>query len=106
MKRPAIAVAVFLAACTGSEANPAHDAGVDGGGGAAPSLEFPASFLFGSSIAGFQVDMGCPTLPASSCDDPSSDWYQFITDPKTKDDGKAYIQGDPPSAGPGHWELY
>jgi hypothetical protein len=25
-------------------------------------LAFPPGFLFGTSVAGFQVDMGCPTL--------------------------------------------
>ena len=27
---------------------------------------FPDSFLFGSAIAGFQAEMGCPTLPRAS----------------------------------------
>lgn len=68
---------------------------------------FPEGFLFGASIAGFQVDMGCPTLPADQCEDRRSDWYQLIT-------GKAQVSPavasnftwDPPSSGPGHWELY
>jgi beta-glucosidase/6-phospho-beta-glucosidase/beta-galactosidase len=69
-------------------------------------LPFPAGFLFGSAIAGFQADMGCPTLPASECEDPSSDWYQFVTSPETVGDAAAHLSGQPPSAGPGHWELY
>ncbi|MBL8936188.1 MAG: glycoside hydrolase family 1 protein [Archangium sp.] len=68
---------------------------------------FPDGFLFGASIAGFQVDMGCPTLPAEQCEDRKSDWYQLIT-------GKAQLSPavasnftwDPPSSAPGHWELY
>src|SRR5262245_1612143 len=66
---------------------------------------FPAHFLFGSAIAGFQVDMGCPTLPAASCNDPNSDWYAFTTDPKTVSDPKTYLSGQPPTVGPGNWEL-
>lgn len=113
MKRIALALALAplalaLAACSSEPTSqPKPDGGTGGSGGAAPEvLDFPASFLFGSSIAGFQVDMGCPTLAAASCEDPKSDWYQFITDPKTKDDPKAHITGHPPSAGPGHWELF
>src|SRR5882672_10330958 len=65
---------------------------------------FPKGFLFGTAIAGFQADMGCPTLPAAQCEDPNSDWYVFITSPVTVND--LHLAGDPPSAGPGHWELY
>src|SRR5437868_13101511 len=28
---------------------------------------FPKDFVFGSAIAGFQVDMGCPTIAAAEC---------------------------------------
>lgn len=68
---------------------------------------FPDGFLFGASIAGFQVDMGCPTLPAAQCDDPRSDWYQFLTNrAEVSPAVAAHFTWDPPSAGPGHWELY
>lgn len=67
---------------------------------------FPEGFLFGASIAGFQVDMGCPTLPAAQCDDPNSDWYAYLTSPETRDDPATHIAGDPLSDSPGHWELY
>ncbi len=40
---------------------------------------FPRGFAFGSAIAGFQVDMGCPTIAAALCEDRASDWYQWIT---------------------------
>lgn len=70
------------------------------------SFDFPKGFLFGASIAGFQADMGCPTLDAATCDDPNSDWYQFVTSPVTVGDGSDYLSGQPPSVGPGHWELY
>lgn len=67
---------------------------------------FPKGFLFGTAVAGFQADMGCPTLPSSECEDPNSDWYQFVTSPVTLGDPQTYLSGDSPSAGPGQWELY
>jgi beta-glucosidase/6-phospho-beta-glucosidase/beta-galactosidase len=68
---------------------------------------FPDGFLIGASTAGFQVDMGCPTLPASECVDPNSDWYQFVTSAQTIALGRTYLSGeDPAVVGPGHWELY
>jgi beta-galactosidase len=92
----------LAAACSSSDAaGPA--AGADAGPG---PMTFPAGFLFGAAVAGFQVDMGCPTLPASACEDPNSDWYQFVTSPKTVGDPKAFVSGQKPSLGPGHWELY
>ena len=71
-----------------------------------PGVTFGESFLFGTAIAGFQVEMGCPTLPAEQCEDRQSDWYAFITDPATTGSPSTYIHGDPPSAAPGYWELY
>lgn len=67
---------------------------------------FPEGFLFGTAVAGFQADMGCPTLSPEVCDDPGSDWYAFVTSPEVIADPGAYLAGDPPSAGPGQWELY
>jgi len=67
---------------------------------------FPDTFLFGASIAGFQVDMGCPTLPAAQCEDPNSDWYQFVTSRDQLQDLTDIVAFDPPSTGPGFWELY
>ena len=67
---------------------------------------FPRSFLMGTAIAGFQVDMGCPTLPAAKCDDPNSDWYTWVTDPALVHDSKLFITDQPPGAGPGFAELY
>jgi beta-galactosidase len=93
--------AAFLIACGSSE-----PAASSSGAPSPETLAFPKTFLFGAAIAGFQVDMGCPTLPASVCDDPNSDWYAWVTSPKTVMDPKTYIAGDPLSAGPGHWELY
>lgn len=67
---------------------------------------FPKGFLWGTAIAGFQVDMGCPTLPAAQCEDPHSDWYQWVTDKDLLKDDATFLSGDPPSAGPGFWELW
>ncbi len=67
---------------------------------------FPEGFLFGAAIAGFQVDPGCPTLPASQCEDDASDWYQWVTDPDLIDESGLYLSGQPLSDGPGHWELW
>jgi beta-galactosidase len=74
--------------------------------GSGENLGFPRQFLWGTAVAGFQVDMGCPTMPASACEDPSSDWYQFVTSPAMLADSSNFLSGDPPSAGPGHWELF
>ena len=70
------------------------------------TLTFPSDFLWGAAVAGFQVDMGCPTLPAAECEDPNSDWYTFVTSPVTVGDPNAHLSGQPPSVGPGMWELY
>lgn len=68
---------------------------------------FPDGFLFGASIAGFQVDMGCPTLPAAQCEDRRSDWYQLLTNrAQVSPAVAAHFTWDPPSSAPGHWELY
>ena len=67
---------------------------------------FPEGFLWGVSTAGFQVDMGCPTVDASECMDTGSDWYVWVTDGEIVGDPSAYVAGDPLSGGPGHYELY
>jgi beta-galactosidase len=69
-------------------------------------LRFPKGFLFGTAIAGFQAEMGCPTVDAAECEDRHSDWYDFITRPELLGDGSLFLAGDPPSAGPGFYELY
>lgn len=67
---------------------------------------FPKGFAFGSAIAGFQVDMGCPTVAASTCEDRASDWYQWITTPRIVDNPILFMSKDPPAKGPGFYELY
>ena len=71
-----------------------------------PAHAFPKGFMWGTAVAGFQVDMGCPTLSAAECDDVHSDWYQFVTDPDMIKDESNHIKGDPVSVGPGMWETY
>ncbi len=68
---------------------------------------FPDEFVFGSAVAGFQVDMGCPTLPPEQCNDTASDWYAFTTAPELINDAKTFLSGqDPTQVGPGFWELF
>ncbi len=122
------ATAVLAVGCAGESAEtPAQDAcgascedapSSDGGDVVAPDVAapdaaqptaaraFPPGFLFGTAIAGFQVDMGCPTLAAEACEDRNSDWYAFITSEAVKASPNAYLHGDPPAAGPGFWELF
>ncbi|MEK6608001.1 MAG: glycoside hydrolase family 1 protein [Myxococcota bacterium] len=97
--------AALLLACGCSDSD--SSAGSESESEAEPeSLAFPEGFLFGTSVAGFQVDMGCPTLAASVCEDPNSDWYAFATAKETVGSANAHLSGQHPSVGPGHWELY
>ncbi len=102
--------------CAGGTAPPVAGTGDDGGvrpdatapedGSSSASLH-PLPFLWGAATAGFQVDMGCPTLARAACADPNSDWYVFVTSPELLDDPVAALSGqDPAVVGPGHWELY
>ncbi len=74
--------------------------------GCAPASKkpFPDGFLFGTAIAGFQVEAGCPTLSPEQCEDRRSDWYQFVT--AQLPDTKSYLTEDPVSSMAGHWELF
>jgi beta-galactosidase len=67
---------------------------------------FPANFQFGAATAGFQVEMGCPTLAAATCEDQNSDWYQWITTKRILDNSMLHMSGDPPKSGPGFRELW
>src|SRR5262249_13112134 len=64
------------------------------------------SFLFGTSIAGFQVDMGCPTIAQDACDDRASDWYAWSTTPEIRNSPLLFMSKEPPEHGPGFFELY
>lgn len=67
---------------------------------------FPKDFLLGVATAGFQNDPGCPTVAASECIDPNSDWYAFVTSPDIKADATTHCACDPLEGGPGSYELY
>jgi hypothetical protein len=95
MRTRALLLAAVLAAC-GDDPDP----------WASRDIAFPERFLFGAATAGFQVDMGCPTLPAQECEDPNSDWYQFVTSQEMIDDPTTNLAGHHPRLGPGQWELY
>ena len=91
------------------DAGPPADAGGDASIGNDPEAfwRYPAGFLFGTATAGFQVDMGCPTLPKAQCADVNSDWYAYMTTPALLTNPHTYLNGDDPAVtGPGHWELY
>ena len=68
-------------------------------------LDLPKGFLYGTAIAGFQVDMGCPSA-SPGCLDTKSDWYTWVTDPKIIADPNAHVTGEPVTDGPGFYELY
>lgn len=67
---------------------------------------FPDDFLWGTAVAGFQVDAGCPTVDPEICEDRASDWYQWVSDPELVADESTYLSGEPISTAPGHYELY
>jgi beta-glucosidase/6-phospho-beta-glucosidase/beta-galactosidase len=69
-------------------------------------LAFPHGFVLGTSISGFQVDMGCPTIAASECEDKNSDWYAFVTSTVTRAQTTNHLSADLPSNGPGYYELF
>lgn len=90
MRHSALAVALVVAACSSPPPRP----------------PFPSDFLWGAAVAGFQVDMGCPTLDAGECEDRNSDWYEFISRRSEMPDLASNLTTDPVTSGPGHWELY
>lgn len=71
-----------------------------------PEANFPRTFLWGAAVAGFQSDPGCPTLPPEQCEDRASDWYQYITTQRILDNPLLFMSKEPPSNGPGFYELY
>ncbi len=91
----------------GSNGTPDHDGGSSSGDVSVPyNGKFPANFGFGTATAGFQVEMGCPSVGASMCEDRNSDWYQWITTPRIVDNGMLHMSGDAPNTGPGFFETY
>jgi beta-galactosidase len=72
-----------------------------------PPTGFPEGFLLGGATSGFQMEMGCPTLPDWLCVDDNSDWYVYATDEEMIAAGSTHLSGeDPAVTGPGFWELY
>ncbi len=95
MMRRVLLTALLLAACSEKpDETPA------------PKTGFPEGFLWGSAVAGFQVDMGCPTLAPEQCEDRGSDWYAWVTTPELQDDPSTHLAKHPMSHSPGFWELY
>ncbi len=84
----------LLLACTDPAKDPAAPQG------------FPEGFHWGSAVAGFQVEAGCPTVSPEECTDDASDWYQWVSDPELIADGRTHLSGQPITDGPGHYELY
>jgi beta-glucosidase/6-phospho-beta-glucosidase/beta-galactosidase len=110
-------IVAALAAVWGCGTSPSEQIPVNADGGmpvmdANPAdglneVQFPPGFLFGTAIAGFQADMGCPKLASPQCDDRNSDWFDFTTARATVSDPNAFLSGqDPTKVGPGFWELY
>lgn len=66
----------------------------------------PDDFILGAAVAGFQVEMGCPTMEPERCEDRNSDWYQFITSTVAIARSGNFLKGDPPSYAPGYRELF
>jgi len=85
---------ILLTACGGPAPEPVSE-----------DLTFPKGFRFGSAIAGFQAEMGCPTIAKSECEFPS-DWSDYVTRPELVNQKGLYLSGDPLSSGPGFYELY
>lgn len=89
-----------------SSGNDPDGSAPDADGGPLEFGTFPSRFGFGSATAGFQVEMGCPTIAAATCEDRNSDWYQWITTERIVDNGLLHMSGDPPETGPGFFETY
>ncbi len=97
----ALGVALLLApGCTGKDA-PSDSQAPD-----TALTAFPDDFMWGTAVAGFQVEAGCPSIAAEECEDRNSDWYQWVTDPDLIAEGANFLSGEPMSNGPGHYELY
>jgi len=67
---------------------------------AAAETRFPKDFLWGTAVAGFQVEAG--GTPSNV--DTASDWYRFTTDPQLIADG--VVSGDRVADGPGFWRTW
>jgi beta-galactosidase len=70
-----------------------------GSAGARMVQPFPADFLWGTAISGFQSEMGVGS-PA----DPTTDWWVWVHDPDNIAGGR--VSGELPESGPGFYDLY
>lgn len=107
--RPGLLAAALLGTALGAVAcssAPDEDAAQSEDAVTAPADRFPEGFAFGTAVAGFQVDMGCPTLPAAQCEDRASDWYQWITTKRIVDNPVLFMSKDAPGSGPGFYETH
>jgi beta-glucosidase/6-phospho-beta-glucosidase/beta-galactosidase len=75
-------------------------------GGCTSDRDLPDGFLVGAAVAGFQIEMGCPTLAPEACEDRNSDWYQFVTSTVTIAKDGNFLSGQAPTVGPGYYELW
>lgn len=66
----------------------------------AARADFPAGFLWGTAISGFQTEAG--GTPANG--NPSSDWWVWAHD--ATNIGNAWVSGDLPENGPGFYDRY
>ena len=64
-----------------------------------PSTGFPAGFLWGTAISGFQTEMG-----RGRNLDTRSDWWVWTHDASNRSRG--IVTDDLPEDGPGHWALF
>ena len=106
-----LCVAYLLAGCAepeegGTDGEDSTETTAGETGGPTLTYAFPEDFGWGVALAGFQAEPGCPTLSVEACEDPNSDWYQWVTDPDLVSDPGTYNSGDPLSEGPGMWETY
>lgn len=97
---------------TASGSSPSSSGNPDPGGDAqtpvdaGPPPVFPHDFQFGTATAGFQIEMGCPTITGALCEDRNSDWYQWITTERIVNNSLLHMSGDAPRTGPGFYETY
>ena len=99
-------VAASLLALPPLMACPAPKTAADAGPARLPVGTFPSGFMWGTAVAGFQVEAGCPTVSADICEDRHSDWYHFVTSPTLRVDPNTHLAGQDISASPGFYELY
>ena len=66
---------------------------------ASAEVRYPKGFVWGTAVAGFQVEAG--GTPSNV--DRNSDWYRLTTDPQLIRDG--VVSGERVADGPGFWRA-